>query len=238
MLAIADPAIATTVRDTSRDGDAGDDLSALATVSGAPRLMGASREARLVARYAPAADVRLGADATSAFLRRENLRRYRVLHFATHALVDEQSLARTALALTPSDGENGLLGAGDLAALALDADLVVLSACRSAGGVLVGGEGVQGLTSPLLQAGARSVVATNWRISDERVVPFIERFYDGLARGLPIPDALRAAKQGAVKAGEPPQIWAAFLAIGDPLVTVPLRMPPRPWWSRMLPARP
>ena len=238
LLAIGDPAIATTLRDTSRDGDADDDLSAVVTMSGAPKLVGASREARLVARYAPAADVRLGANATAAFLRRADLRQYRVLHFATHALVDERSLARTALVLTPGDGENGLLGAGDLAALSLDADLVVLSACHSAGGVLVGGEGVQGLTSPLFQAGARSVVATNWRISDLRVVPFVERFYDGLARGLPVPDALRAAKLGAVKAGEPPQIWAAFLAIGDPLVTVPLRTPPKPWWSWMLPSRP
>ena len=237
LLAIGDPAIATTLRDTSRDGNAEDDLSAIA-MSGVPKLVGASREARLVARYAPTAEVRLGRDATAAFLRHADLRQYRVLHLATHAVVDEQSLARTALALTPGDGENGLVGAGDLAALSLDADLVVLSACRSAGGVLVGGEGVQGLTSPLLQAGARSVVATNWRISDQRVVPFIERFYDGLARGLPVTDALRAAKLSAVQAGEPPRIWAAFLAIGDPGVTVPLRAPPKPWWSWMLPSRP
>jgi len=238
LLAMGDPAIATTMRDTSRDGDADDDVSAIATMSGAPRLVGASREVRLVAQYAPTADVRLGRDATAAFLKHADLRPYRVLHLATHALVDEQSLARTALALTPGNGENGLIGAGDLAALSLDADLVVLSACRSAGGVLVGGEGVQGLTSPLLQAGARSVVATSWRISDQRVVPFIERFYDGLARGLPVTDALRAAKLSAIQAGEPPRIWAAFLAIGDPMATVALRAPPKPWWSRILPSRP
>jgi CHAT domain-containing protein len=236
LLAIGDPAIATTIRDTSRDGDAEDDLSVLATMGGTPKLVGASREARLVARYAPVADVRLGPDATASFLRQTDLRQYRVLHFATHALVDEQSLARTALALTPGNGENGLVGAGDLAALSLDADLVVLSACRSAGGVLVGGEGVQGLTSPLLQAGARSIVATNWRINDQRVVPFIERFYDALARGLPVTDALRAAKLGAVAAGEPPRVWAAFLAIGDPLVTVPLRLPAKSWWSWIRPS--
>lgn len=72
--------------------------------------------------------------------------------------------------------------------------------------MLVGGEGIQGLTSPLLQAGARSVVATHWSISDLRVVPFIERFYDGLAAGLPVPDALRAAKLAAVRAGESPRV--------------------------------
>jgi CHAT domain-containing protein/tetratricopeptide (TPR) repeat protein len=238
LLAIGDPAIGTAVQDTSRESGAEDDLSAIATTSSAPKLVGASREARLVARYAPSADVRLGSDATAAFLKRADLHQYRVLHFATHALVDEQSLARTALALTPGDGDNGLVGAGDLAALSLDADLVVLSACRSAGGVLVGGEGVQGLTSPLLQAGARSVVATNWRIGDQRVVPFIERLYDGLARGLPVTDALRSAKLSAVQAGEPPRIWAAFLAIGDPEVTVPLKAPPKSWWSWIMPSRP
>jgi CHAT domain-containing protein len=236
LLAIGDPSIARAVRDTARDGDVDDDISTIVAMNGAPKLVGASREAKLVARYAPAADVRVGGDATAAFLRRTDLRQYRVLHFATHALVDEQSLTRTALALSPSDGENGLVGPGDLATLSLNADLVVLSACRSAGGVLVGGEGVQGLTSPLLLAGARSVVATNWRISDERVVPFVERFYDGLAHGLPVTDALRAAKLSAVKAGEPPQIWAAFLAIGDPLVTVPLRVPPKSWWSWFVPS--
>ncbi len=238
LLAIGDPAIGTTVRDTSRDGDGDDDLGAMATISGAPKLVGAAREARLIARYAPSADVRLGADASAAFLKRADLRRYRVLHFATHALVDEQSLARTALALTPGGGENGLLGAGDLAALALDADLVVLSACRSAGGVLVGGEGVQGLTSPLLQAGARAVVATGWRISDQRVVPLVDGFYGALARGLGVVDALRVAKLASLRAGEPPRIWAAFLAIGDPAVTVPLRVPPKSWWSALVPSRP
>jgi hypothetical protein len=70
LLAIGDPAIVTTFRDTSRDGDAEDDLSAIATMSGVPKLIGASREARLVARYAPTADVRLGRDATAAYLRR------------------------------------------------------------------------------------------------------------------------------------------------------------------------
>jgi CHAT domain-containing protein len=125
-----------------------------------------------------------------------------------------------------------------LAALQLKADLVVVSACRSAGGVLVGGEGVQGLTSPLLQAGARSLVATMWRIPDLGVVKFIDDFYAALARGLPVADAMRSAKLSALKAGEAPRIWAAFNAIGDPLVVVPLRPPRKPWWSAIFPTRP
>ncbi|MGH7536669.1 MAG: CHAT domain-containing protein [Gemmatimonadales bacterium] len=78
---------------------------------------------------------------------------------------------RTALALTPGQGEDGFVTPGELAGLRLDADLVVLSACRTAGGVVVDGEGVQGLTAPLLAAGARSVVATSWQVGDQLTVP-------------------------------------------------------------------
>jgi CHAT domain-containing protein len=147
-------------------------------------------------------------------------------------MVDERSAARTALALAPSEGESGFLGPGDLAALALNADLVVLSACRTAGGVVVQGEGVQGLTAPLLQAGAQSVIATGWRIDDRSTVRFIEDIYSALARRLPLSEALRAAKLDAIVRGAPPSEWAAFTAVGDPLVTVPLRRPPPivRWW--------
>lgn len=102
-------------------------------------------------------------------LKQADLRPYRVLHFATHAIVDERSIAGTALVLSPSPNESGFMGAGDLAALRIDADLVVLSSCTSAGGTLTGGEGVQGLSSALLEAGARALVATACRINDREV---------------------------------------------------------------------
>ena len=140
--------------------------------------------------------------------------------------MDERSVAGTALALAPGNGESGFVGAGDLAALRLDADLVVLSACRTAGGVVVAGEGVQGLTSPLLAAGARALVATHWRIRDQDAVPFIDAMYAALSHGQPVIDAVRAAKLRALARGEPPRTWASFLSIGDPLVVVPLRAPP------------
>ncbi|AHG89718.1 CHAT domain protein [Gemmatirosa kalamazoonensis] len=201
---------------------------------GLPPLRGAEREVALVARYSPSADVRVGDAASALFLKRADLRRYRVLHFATHAVVDERSAARTALALAPGGGESGFVGPGDLAALRLDADLVVLSACRSAGGVVVGGEGIQGLTAPFLEAGARSLVATEWRIRDQGAVPFVDAFYAALARGLPVADALRVAKLDAVRRGEPPRTWAAFVAVGDPLVTVPLKTPAGGVWAGLV----
>jgi CHAT domain-containing protein len=229
LLALGDPAFA-------EESAAGDSLSAqeaaetypsaFAAAGGLPRLAGSAKEARLVARYAARAEVRLRQQASAAYLKRAALDPFRVIHLATHAVVDDRSLTRTALALAPGDGESGFLGPGDLAALKLDADLVVLSACRTAGGMVVEGEGIQGLTAPLLQAGARAVVATRWRIGDRRTVGFVESFYDALAQGLPLGDALRAAKLDAISRGAPPREWAAFTAVGDPLVTVPLRRPP------------
>ena len=230
LLALGDAAVATTPRDTADAAAAG--FFAAARAAGAlERLSGAAREARLVARYAPAADVRLGRDASAAFLKRADLRGYRILHFATHAVVDERSVAGTALALAPGNGESGFVGASDLSALNLDADLVVLSACRSAGGVMVGGEGIRGLTAPLLAAGARSLVATQWRIDDRAVVPVVDALYAALASGQPVIEALRTAKLRALRDGRSPRAWAAFSVIGDPLVRVPLRTPPAHWWS-------
>jgi len=193
---------------------------------GLPRLRASAQEARRVARYTAAADVRLREEASAAFLKTTSLRDYRVIHLATHAVVDERSVARTALALAPAAGDDGFVGAGDLAALTLAADLVVLSACRTARGKIVEGEGVQGLTAPLLQAGARAVVATGWRIEDRSTVSFVDAFYRNLAAGSSVGDALRAAKLDAIRRGASPREWAAFTLVGDPLVTVPLRSPP------------
>ena len=230
LLAYGDPSFA----GGRADGDAGAAgegegetyRSAFDSAGGLPRLRGSADEAELVGRYADDADVRLREEASASHLKHAALDGYRVLHFATHALVDERSMARTALALAPGAGESGFVGPGDLAALSLDADLVVLSACRSAGGVVVDGEGVQGLTAPLLEAGARAVVATEWRIGDRSSVPFVDDFYGAMARGLPVGEALRAAKLAAIRRGAPPREWAAFMAVGDPLVRVPLRTPP------------
>jgi CHAT domain-containing protein len=169
--------------------------------------------------------VRTRERASAAYLKHAPLDRFRVLHLATHALVDERAVTRTALAVAPGEGEDGFLGPSDLAALKLNADLVVLSACRSAGGVLVDGEGVQGLTAPLLEAGARSVVATQWRIGDRSTVAFVDDFYREMAGGRDVGEALQAAKIAALRRGAPAREWAAFTVIGDPLLSVPLHTP-------------
>ena len=233
LLAFGDPAFARAAPAAS-EGEIY--RSAFDATGGLPRLPESAREARLVARFADRAEVRLGADATADYLEHTPLAAYDVLHFATHALVDDRVATRTALALAPGGGDDdGFVGAAQLAALRLNAPLVVLSACRSAGGVVVDGEGVQGLTAPLLAAGARVVVATSWRISDRGTVPFVEAFYAAMARGTPVGDALRSAKLEAIRRGAPPRDWAAFTAVGDPLARVQLREPRRtPTWPVVL----
>jgi len=71
-----------------------------------------------------------------------------------------------------------------------------------------------------------SVVATGWQVGDQRTVQFVERFYAELARGQPVSEALRAAKLAALQRGAPAAAWAAFMVVGDPLVTVPLGRKP------------
>ncbi len=233
VLALGDPAFASE-RSSGLFRESETFRGAFEASGGLPRLSASGDEVREVARYSPGdAVVRLREDASEAWLKTAALAPFGVIHLATHALVDESSLARTSLALAPGAGEDGFLSPADLAALKLDADLVVLSACRTAGGVMVAGEGMQGLTAPLLEAGARAVVATQWRIGDRTTVGLVDDFYAGLGRGLPVAEALRGAKLAAMRRGAPAGEWAAFTVVGDPLIRVRLREPSArlpAWW--------
>ncbi len=225
VLALGDPAFAIEVA-SAGTAESETFRSAFAAEGGLPRLEGSGEEARAVARYAGGgSEIRVRENASEDWLKHANLAAFRVIHLATHALVDDRSLSRTALALAPGADQDGFLSPADLAGLKLDADMVVLSACRTAGGVNVAGEGVQGLTTPLVAAGARSVVATQWRVGDRSTVRLVADLYDGLARGLPVVEALREAKVAALKRGAAPGEWAGFTVVGDPLARVPLVQP-------------
>lgn len=188
-------------------------------------LPGSGREARLVGRFAERSEVRTGAEASEAFLRSADLTGFDIVHLATHALVDPRASTRTAVLLSPGDGADGIVTAADLAGLKLDARLVVLSSCRSGGGQMVRGEGIQGLTGPLLGAGADAVLATAWEVDDAEVGRFVERFYRGLAAGRSASHALRDARLAARDAGRPVAVWGAFFLVGNGGVTVPLTTP-------------
>jgi tetratricopeptide (TPR) repeat protein len=189
-----------------------------------PRLPWTAEEARLVGLFGDQSVVRLGREASARYLLSAPLSMYGIVHLATHAVVDEDAPARSGVALS---GTDGMVGAAQMATLALGGDLVVLSACRTARGAIVAGEGVRGLTAPLLAAGARAVVATQWSVDDRRIVPIVYAFYAGLARGESADVALAAAEQRARAAGAPAREWAAFTLVGDPTVRERLRMPAR-----------
>jgi CHAT domain-containing protein len=224
VLAFGDPRFAEE-RDLSGAVDGLVYREAFDSAGGLPRLRASAGEARAVAAYGADAMVRLRGAASESFLKRVAPDRFRVIHFATHALVDERASARTVLALAPGDGEDGFLGAGELAGLGLAADLVVLSACRTAGGAVIEGEGIQGLTAPFLEGGAGVVVATLWPLPDRVAARFVAEFYRALATGVAVGNALATAKRARRDAGASPSEWAAFVAVGDPHLVIPLRSP-------------
>ncbi|MFQ5670138.1 MAG: CHAT domain-containing protein [Acidobacteriota bacterium] len=159
-----------------------------------------------------------------------------MLHFATHALLSQGDPMSSALVLSPGAGgpQDGFLQAREIARLRLDADLVVLSACRTARGNILPGGGVEGLAQAFFQAGARSVVGTLWNVDDAETAAFMGAFYRHLGMGQGKAEALRRAKldRRAVLPPDGPVHWAAFLLLGEPARAVALAEPGQvePWW--------
>jgi CHAT domain-containing protein len=172
-----------------------------------------------------------GADATEERAKSVD-RRARYVHFACHGYLDQRFPLNSALALTipasPGEGQdNGLLQAWEIFdKVRLDADLVTLSACDTALGKEMGGEGLLGLTRAFLYAGARSVLGTLWGVSDTASPLLMERFYRHLTAGMSRDAALQAAQidfiRGRVAAPgysradlAHPFRWAAYQLSGD-----------------------
>lgn len=195
------------------------------------RLPATRREAAKVGEvFGAKARVYLDSAATETAARRE-IASASLTHFACHAVVDEALPLDSALLLAPSGGDEGLLQAWEIVEqVRLDADLVVLSACETARGGDRGGEGILGLVRALQVAGARSVVASLWRVDDDSAAELMTRFYARLATGLPADEALRRAQlellRGSVtieRDGQTialrtaePRHWAPFVLIGPP----------------------
>jgi CHAT domain-containing protein len=158
------------------------------------------------------------------------------LHFATHALVDERSPLDSALVLAApreptGSADDGLLQAWEVfERMRTDAELVVLSACQTALGRELGGEGLVGLTRAFQYAGARSIVASLWNVADASTADLMGRFYAQLKAGDAKDVALQKAQlafllghhevEGSATEGAPatdlshPYYWAAFVLIG------------------------
>jgi CHAT domain-containing protein/tetratricopeptide (TPR) repeat protein len=165
-----------------------------------------------------AGHVALDFDASRAAALDDRMSSYRIVHFATHGLLNASrpELSGIVLSLVDRTGrpQNGFLTALDTYNLRLDADLVVLSGCRTALGRDVRGEGIIGLTRGFMYAGARGVLATLWPVDDAATAELMRAFYAGLLgeRKLSPPAALRAAQHRL--RNDPrwraPYYWAAF----------------------------
>jgi CHAT domain-containing protein len=203
-------------------------------LAGLPPLPGADKElnaARALLGASPA-DELLGTAFTSEAVLKTSLKNYRILHFATHALLPTDLRCQSQPAIVTSDPANApdasgaLLTTADLVGLDLDADLVILSACNSGGpGGATAGESLSGLARAFFYAGARSLLVTHWSVSDQ-VAAFLVA--DTLRRmqqdpGLGVAGALRNAQLSMLdQAGKglPPEIahpffWAPFAVIGE-----------------------
>ena len=180
------------------------------------------REVESIAAVFPQSQsqVRLGSYATESSLKQDDLTQYRRLHFATHAMMDEASPARSGVVLALNDpgGEDGVLRMNEILKLRLNADVVVLSACRTGIGALVRGEGLVGLTRAFQYAGASRVLVSLWEVADAATADLMQAFYSAMGRGRGPGEALRSAKTRMLAAAAPayrhPYYWAPFVLAG------------------------
>jgi CHAT domain-containing protein len=197
----------------------GVDLAGDAHFGALRRLPWTAHEAKLVAALLPAAavDELTGADATRARLLALDWTRYRIIHLASHGIVDAGMPQLSALILGAFDAHGNrveqALRVVDLAALNLTADIVALSACDTALGKEIAGEGSMGLASTAIARGAGAVLASLWQAPDEMAARLMTEFYRGILVSRTSPAAAFGSAMRTVLAGDraaDPGLWAAF----------------------------
>jgi CHAT domain-containing protein len=210
-LALADPDVA-----GSDDRQALERNTALQRGLRLGRLPHARNESRALERHVGVVDALVGKHASERAVKERDLRAYTLLHFAAHAIADESHPDRSAVLLSPgADDEDGLLQAREIEGLDLDGRVVVLSACQTAAGAVLSGEGVLSLARAFFAAGARSVVGTRWPVRDEDAAALFDTFYRVLGGGATVSEALMQAKREAIDAGLPAAAWAGVVVLGD-----------------------
>ena len=178
-------------------------------------------------------DIKLGEAASVTDVKHERLDNYRIVYFATHALVagEVEKFAKVkaepALVLSiprrPSDEDDGLLRASDVATLKMNADFVVLSACNTAAGDKPGAEALSGLARAFFYAGTRSLIVSSWEVDSESTVALMIGLFGALKSNphLSHAEALRLSMLGMLgKSSKPewaqPKFWAPFIVVGEP----------------------
>ncbi len=178
-----------------------------------------------------------GAQANEATVKSAGLlNQYRFVHFSVHASANGANPRFSGLLLTPPAGggtetsslslDDGVLTAEEIMGLRLNAELVSLSACETALGKQVKGEGLMGLMRAFIYAGTPAVAVSLWNVDDRATADLMENFYKYLLHGKPQKDgkqislnkaeALREAQLDAIREGNAPYYWAPFVLVGHP----------------------
>ena len=189
-----------------------------------PRLLFTRREAEAILSVArqTGATTALDFDASRETATSAQMKDYRIIHFATHGLLnnDHPELSGLVFSLVDREGkeQNGFVRLIDIYNMELNADLVVLSACQTALGKQVHGEGLLGLTRGIMYAGAARVMSSLWKVDDEATAEMMKKFYEGMLKeGKTAAESLRAAQvwMRGQKRWESPYYWAGFILQGE-----------------------
>jgi CHAT domain-containing protein/tetratricopeptide (TPR) repeat protein len=196
----------------------------LVHVDGPNRLVYAAEEADAISKVAPwgTTMVATGFDANRETATSPRVGEYQIVHFATHGFLDSEhpELSGIVLSMVDENGlqKNGFMPLHDIYNLHLSAELTVLSACQTALGKDIKGEGMVGLTHSFMSAGSKSVVASLWKVDDRATAILMSDFYRSmLQQGVPPVAALRGAKLKMIqdKRWSAPYYWAGFVFQGD-----------------------
>lgn len=173
---------------------------------------------RIARRFGPTrAEVVRGESASEAFLKNRDLSEFKIIHIAAHGILDLFCWWRSALLLDRGEGSNedGLLQPLDIMGLDFEAELIVLSSCKSGNVPPSRGRVAVGLHELFFQAGAKAALCSLWEINDRSTVRLMNAFYSELLKGNTASAALRSAKLDLLRSRDSqPRLWAAFVITG------------------------
>jgi CHAT domain-containing protein/Flp pilus assembly protein TadD len=199
-----------------------------------PALPETATELQSVAKSvgADASDIKVGEAATVTAVKQAHLDQYRIVYFATHALVAGEVekfakiKAEPALVLSlpnqPTELDDGLLKASEVAQLKLDADIVVLSACNTAAGDKPGAEALSGLARAFFYAGARSLIVSHWPVESDAAVKLMTSTFTAMGKDPKLTPSQALTKSMLAMIDDPsdpdaanPSYWAPFVVVGE-----------------------
>jgi CHAT domain-containing protein/Flp pilus assembly protein TadD len=205
-----------------------------------PQLPNAEEEVKNIANLFGSSETQVFiGDKCSESIFKKLAKEFRIIHLATHFMVDDHDPLYSKIVLSEPNDENedGFLQTFEIFDLQLNADLVVLSACNTALGKLSKGEGIIGASRAFLYAGVPSMVVSLWNVDDQATSMIMNNFYEYLGDGLNKSEALRLSKLKYLKnvdfQRKDPFYWAPFILLGD-VSPIPLRPGSNFFWKLIM----